>query len=242
VQELLGKIAIVTGAASGIGLAICEALVNEGMSVAMVDVNPESVASAERFGDKAIGIAVDVGNPQLVERAAQDTVDHFGALHVAVNNAGVAGFGTCWQLTVEEWRTVLDVNLWGVINGIRSFVPRIIDSGSEGHVVNVASMAALVPIANMGPYTASKHAVLGISDVLRAELETAGVNVGVSVVMPGLVRTGMSPAGVEPSQAAANVVDGIRGNRDYVYTDDVFADDAKKRIDRLLQAREYVIS
>lgn len=108
----------------------------------------------------------------------------------------------------------MDVNLWGVVHGVRSFVPRILDSGTEGHVVNIASKAAVLAQAGLGPYTVAKHGVLGLSDVLRAELAAAGAPLGVSVVLPGSIRTGMNPVGkVEPSTVAANIIDAVRRQR-----------------------------
>src|SRR5699024_5295466 len=122
-------------------------------------------------------------------------------------------------LSLDDWHRVLDTNLWGVIHGVRSFVPRILASGEEGHVVNTASMAAVKAIAALGPYAVAKHGVLGLSDVLRAELTELGAPVGVSVVMPGMIKTGMNTIGlVAASTVAANVVDAMRRGRSYVFT------------------------
>src|SRR5205085_936791 len=131
---------------------------------------------------------------------------------------------------------------WGVIHGVRAFVPRILASGAEGHVVNVASMAAVVARAGIGPYTVAKHGVLGLSDVLRAELEAAGAPVGVSVVMPGMIRSGMNPIGtVEPATVAANVLDAIRRNRSYVFTDDHSTGAVEDRLQKILASRADVL-
>ena len=151
-------------------------------------------------------MTVDVTDPDAVERAADAAIEHFGKLHVAVNNAGIVVQGNSWELPLSEWHRVIDVDLWGVIHGIHSFVPRILASGEPGHVVNTASMAAVTAIPGIGPYTASKHAVLGLSDGLRAELAAIDAPVGVSVVMPGMIKTALNPLGtVEPDQVAANV-------------------------------------
>ena len=112
-----------------------------------------------------LAMAVDVRDPEAVEGVAAAAVDRFGALHVAVNNAGVVSTGYSWELPLEEWHRVIDIDLWGVIHGIRAFVPRILASGEEGHVVNVASMAAVKALGRLGPYTAAKHGVLGMTDV-----------------------------------------------------------------------------
>jgi NAD(P)-dependent dehydrogenase (short-subunit alcohol dehydrogenase family) len=244
-KALAGRTAIVTGAASGIGLAITEAFCAQGMRVVMADLDVEHVEShAARLrtgGCEVHAVEVDVRDADAVDRAAGTAVDRFGALHVAVNNAGIVNGGYSWELGLDEWHRVLDVNLWGVIHGVRAFVPRILHSGEEGHVVNVASMAAVLPHAQLGPYTVAKHGVLGLSDVLRAELETIGAPVGVSVIMPGRIRTGMNPIGsVEPSVVAANVVDAIRNGRDYVFTDDHSTPQVEARLDAIRAARAQV--
>jgi NAD(P)-dependent dehydrogenase (short-subunit alcohol dehydrogenase family) len=245
-EQLEGRTAVVTGAASGIGLALVEAFVAEGMHVVLADVDEARLgAEAARLAGEGADVhtvAVDVRDPDAVDRVGDVAIDRFGHLHVAVNNAGIVTTGTTWELPLEDWHRVIDVDLWGVIHGIRSFVPRILASGEEGHVVNTASLAAVLSIARLGPYTVAKHGVLGLSDVLRAELEAMGAPVGVSVVMPGMVRTGMNPIGtVEPSAVAANVLDAIRLNRAYVFTDDHATADVEGRLQAILAARSDLI-
>jgi len=161
---------------------------------------------------------------------------------VAVNNAGVVNGGRSWELSLEEWHRVIDTNLWGVIHGVRSFVPRILASGAEGHLVNVASMAAVLPRAGIAPYVAAKHGVLGLTDALRAELEAMEAPVGASVVMPGMIRTALNPIGtVEPAAVARNVLDAIRTNRPYVFTDDHHVDAVEDRLRAILAARADVV-
>jgi NAD(P)-dependent dehydrogenase (short-subunit alcohol dehydrogenase family) len=170
-------------------------------------------------------------------------MDRFGGLHIAVNNAGIVNGGTSWELPLEAWRAVLDVNLWGVIHGIRGFIPRILETGTEGHVVNVASMASVTARAGIGPYTVAKHGVLGLSDVVRAELAASGSPVGVSVVFPGRIRSGMNPIGtVEPSTVALNVIDALRRDRPYVFTDDHSTDDVRDRLQAIIAARDDVLA
>ena len=245
-QQLRGRTAVVTGAASGIGLAIVEALAADGMRIAMADVDDAELAvQAARVGDggaEVHAVVVDVSDPDAVERAGRAAVDRFGALHVAVNNAGIVARGSSWELSLEQWHRVIDVNLWGVIHGIRSFVPRILASGEEGHVVNTASMAAVLPRERLGPYTVAKHGVLGVSDVLRAELDAIGAPIGVSVVMPGLIKTAMVPIGtVLASTVAANVVDAIKRDRRYVFTDDHSTAEVEDRLQSILAARADVV-
>jgi NAD(P)-dependent dehydrogenase (short-subunit alcohol dehydrogenase family) len=240
-------VAVVTGAASGIGLAITEAFLAEGMRVVMADVDAQHVeAQAARLSDTGAqlhAVELDVRDPDAVDRVADAAVTRYGVMHVAVNNAGIVNGGYSWELPLEAWHRVLDVNLWGVIHGTRSFVPRILDSHDEGHVVNVASMAAVLPRAQLGPYTVAKHGVLGLSDVLRAELQAIGAPVGVSVIMPGRIRSTMNPIGtVEPSIVASNVVDGMRNGRDYVFTDDHSIEEVEARLDAIRAARGAVRS
>lgn len=180
-EQLEGRTAVVTGAGSGIGLVVSEAFLDAGMSVVMADVNQGPLREhADRLsrGGRVLTMATDVRDPDAVESLAQAAVETFGHLHVAVNNAGIAGYGTIWELSLEDWHRIVDVNLWGVVHGIRSFVPRILASGEEGHVVNTASVAAVATVPGTGPYTATKHGVLGLSDVLRAELEASGPRSG----------------------------------------------------------------
>ena len=245
-DRLEGRVAVVTGAASGIGLAVAQALASEGVRVVMTDLDGDAVTHAATTlrddTSEVEALPLDVREPDAVERVARRIVDRFGALHIAVNNAGIVNRGNSWELTLGEWHRVLDVNLWGVIHGVRSFVPRILDSGEEGHVVNISSMAAVLPLERLGPYTVAKHGVLGLSDVLRAEFDAAGAPVGVSVVMPGRIRTGMNPIGtVEPTAVAANVLDAIRRRRAYVFTDDHATEAVEARLRALLTARDDVL-
>jgi len=245
-DQLVGRVAVVTGAASGIGLAIAEALCSGGTRVMLTDLDGDAAAVvAERLvqsGGSAESMPLDVRDPEAVEEVGRRVVGRFGSLHIAVNNAGIVNRGYSWELALDEWHRVLDVDLWGVVHGVRAFVPRILDSGQEGHVVNVASMAAVLPHDRLGPYTVAKHGVLGLSDVLRAEMEAIGAPVGVSVVMPGMIRTAMNPIGtVEPAQVAANVLDAIRRGRPYVFTDDHSTDQVQARLQQILAARAEVL-
>jgi NAD(P)-dependent dehydrogenase (short-subunit alcohol dehydrogenase family) len=191
------------------------------MRVVLADIDEESLRShAARLtgqGADVLAVDVDVRDPESVDRVGAAAVEHFGKLHVAVNNAGVVNAGYCWELSLDDWHRVIDTNLWGVIHGVRAFVPRILASGEEGHVVNTGSMASVMTLGRLGPYTVAKHGVLGLSDVLRAELASLHAPVGVSVVMPGMIKTGMNPIGIVSSATVAvNVLDAIRRGRSYV--------------------------
>jgi NAD(P)-dependent dehydrogenase (short-subunit alcohol dehydrogenase family) len=246
-DQLQGRTAVVTGAASGIGLATVEAFVAEGMRVVMADIEEESLtAQASRLADQGaevLAVPADVSDPESVERVAAAAIERFGTLHVAMNNAGVVNGGYSWELSLDDWHRVLDINLWGVIHGIRSFVPRILATGEEGHVVNTGSMASVMALGRLGPYTVAKHGVLGLSDVLRAEMASLQAPVGVSVVMPGMIKTGMNPVGlVSSATVAANVLDAIRHGRSYVFTDDHSIPEVEARLSAILAARGDVIA
>lgn len=200
-------------------------------------------AEAARLGDAVHPIVADVSDPASVDAVGQAAADLFGGLNIAVNNAGIVNRGNTWELSVEEWRQVLDVNLWGVIHGIRTFVPLILATGQPGHVVNTASMSAVVAIPQLGPYAVAKHGVLGLSEVLRAELAAIGAPVGVSAVLPGLIKTGLVPMGIIPaSTVAANIIDGIRLDRPYVFTDDHATEAVEARLEAIKAARREVVA
>jgi len=241
----IGRV-VITGGSSGIGLDLARRFLAEGASVLMTDLDVAGLDAAaaplRERGDEVDALVVDVRDPDAVEAAAARAVEHYGSLHIAVNNAGIVNGGNSWELSLEDWHRVLDVNLWGVIHGVRAFVPRILATGEEGHVVNTASMAAVDIHAGIGPYTVAKHGVLGLSDVLRAELAAADAPVGVSVVMPGMIRTAMNPIGtIEPSTVAANVLDGIRRQRAYVFTDHQSEASVADRLGALIAARDDVL-
>lgn len=193
-KDLGGKTAVITGGASGIGLAIARRLVSERMNVVLVDIEEAPLAAAERElregGGEVMAVRADVAKAADMERAASEVFARFGVAHVIVNNAGVGGgTGPTWKLSEADWDWSLGVNLKGVIHGIRLFVSRLVESGEEGHVVNTASMAGLTSTPWLAPYTAAKHAVVAISECLAKDLQLAGSKVGVSVLCPGFVRT-----------------------------------------------------
>lgn len=192
-RDLKGKVVVVTGAASGIGRAMAERFGREGMKVVLGDVEEKALVDARdallKAGVDAIAMTVDVSKPDQVEALATRTFEKFGAAHVVCNNAGIGVGGFAWELSLVDWEWVLGVNLWGVVHGIRAFVPRMIAQG-EGHVVNTASIAGLLSAPGMAPYCASKHAVVAISECLHHDLNLlAGGKVKVSVVCPAWVRT-----------------------------------------------------
>ena len=192
-NTLRGRVAVVTGAASGIGLALAERFATEGMKVVMADIEaPALDAAAEglrRKGATVLATRVDVASPEDVERLARETYAAFGAAHVLCNNAGVAVLGAVHEHTLADWQWVINVNLWGVIHGVRAFLPRMLGGGDEGHIVNTASMAGLTTAPFMSVYDVTKHGVVALSESLYKEMQVTGAPIGVSVVCPGLINT-----------------------------------------------------
>jgi len=195
-RDLKGKVAVVTGAASGIGRAMAERFAREGMKIVLADVEEKPLAAAREAlagrGVEVIAVLTDVSKAAAVGALAKRTFEAYGGAHIVCNNAGIGAGGLTWELSQNDWEWVLGVNLWGVIHGIRAFVPRMLAQG-EGHVVNTASIAGLLSAPGMGPYCASKHAVVAISECLHHDLTlAAGGRVKVSVVCPAWVKTNIA--------------------------------------------------
>ncbi len=255
-QDLEGKVAVVTGGASGIGRAVAEAAAAAGMKIVLADIEEaalkDTTAAFEASGADVASVVTDVSVGASVEDLRDKALSRFGAVHLIHNNAGVAVGGLLWQVSEPDWNWVLGVNLWGVIHGIRAFVPLLVEQG-EGHVVNTASLAGLTSPGMLGPYNVTKHSVVTMSETLYRDLAVVGSAVGVSVLCPGFVRTGIAdsdrnrpdwaPAptvpegvefhgvvrnlvssGIEPADVADQVIDAVRHNRFYVITHpDTFA-------------------
>ena len=192
-KQLRDRVAVVTGAASGIGLALAERFVAEGMKVVMADIEAAALATAadalKRRAPAVLATQVDVSRPDDLERLARETYAAFGAAHVLCNNAGVAVIGAVHEHTLADWQWVINVNLWGVIHGVRAFVPRMLAGGDEGHIVNTASMAGLTTAQFMSVYDVTKHGVVALSESMFKEFQVTGAPIGVSVVCPGLIDT-----------------------------------------------------
>ena len=250
-----GRVAVVTGAASGIGLGLSERFAAEGMHVVMADVEEPALSKAASAladsGASVLPVVTDVADPAAVEALRDSAVSAFGAVHVVCNNAGVGGpHGPLWECPPGEWDWVLGVNLGGVINGVRTFMPLLLEQES-GHMVNTASIFGVFA-GILGPYGVSKHAVVALTETLHFNLRSLGVShVGVSVLCPGAVRTNfgtsarnrpswagppvvrgeaeqasaerfnrLTASGASPAEVAGMVVDGIRSRRFYILTSD----------------------
>ncbi|MEO9968804.1 MAG: SDR family NAD(P)-dependent oxidoreductase [Hyphomonadaceae bacterium] len=239
-----GTVAFVTGGGSGIGLAVAKALANRGASVMLADINADLLANAkselDASGAKVATVVCDVSDEAAMRNAADATMDAFGAVNIIVNNAGVGMGGQPGKIDLDDWRWIVDINLMGVVYGVEIFTPLIEKSGG-GHIVNVASMAGHMAAPGMGPYNATKFAVVGYSESLAHDLSER--KIGVSVLCPGWVRTNIhkssaaSPSGsalsegdefsdiqsviesgLDPSTVAEWTADCIEADRFYVFT------------------------
>ena len=262
-----GRTAVVTGAASGMGRAFAERFGALGMNVVLADVEEprlnEVAGNMRESGSNVLPVVTDVGSGDSVDALAAKAFDTFGAVHVLCNNAGVGGGGPIAELTTKDWKWVLDVNLWGVIHGIRAFLPTMLSSGEEGHIVNTASMAGMMSGPMMGPYNATKFAVVAISETLHAEMTMEGGRIGVSVLCPGFVNTdimdsarnrpaelagrqaapdpeqraafkSLLESGKQPDEVALMVEAAIRAKQLHIFTDRQFLPAFEERVQRIV--------
>lgn len=187
-RRFAGRVAVITGAASGLGRALALRFAREGVRLALADVDERALAATRdelaAAGAAAIAIGCDVARGDQVERLAERALAEFGAVHIVCNNAGVAPLGLAWESSVADWQWALGVNLWGVIHGVRVFTPLLLRQGDEGHVVNVASVAGLIAPPGMGVYNATKHAVVALSETLHHDLAGQRARVKCTVVCP----------------------------------------------------------
>jgi len=195
-QELKDKVAVITGGASGLGLAMAKRFAREGMKLVLADIEEDALRRVDqelrKAGVPVLSIRTDVSRGQDLERLAEKTLATFGAVHIVCNNAGVAPGGPVWESTSADWEWVMGVNVWGVVHGVRIFVPIMLRQDTPCHVVNTASVAGLLSVPGMGIYCVSKHAVVTLSECLYHDLAQRGAKVGVSVLCPAYVPTGIA--------------------------------------------------
>lgn len=266
-KDFSGKTAFITGGASGVGLGIAEAFLEAGMRVAVTDFMPQHLEEAQAhlhsYHDNVRFIRLDVRDRAEFAAAADETERMFGKVHIVCNNAGVGSNTPMLEASAAEWDWLFGVNVGGVINGIVTFVPRLLTLGEPGHIVNTASITALIALADAGVYTGTKFAIRGISDALRLNLAPHAI--GVSTLCPGLVRSRIfdggryrpadlpthSPEGpnlgdelvkqlasaaMDPLEVGRRVVAGIRDNRAYIITHQEFLEEAREEFDAVLAA------
>lgn len=246
-KDVNGKVAFITGGASGMGLGMARAFADAGMKVMIGDIEQnaldKAVSELQGKGHDVDGLQVDVTKLEAVQAAAQATVDKFGKVHIVCNNAGIPVGGHSETCNMRNWHWVVDVNLWGVVHGLQAFVPLIMSHGEGGHVVNTASMAGMYGLRGAGPYNATKFAVVGISETMMAEHSKD--NLGVSVLCPGIVATNIGTAarnrpdeyggsvapsekdrtaemlskGLDPDIVGRLVLEAIQEDQPYIFTD-----------------------
>ncbi|MBO9707164.1 MAG: SDR family NAD(P)-dependent oxidoreductase [Caulobacter sp.] len=224
--DLAGRVAVITGAASGIGLALATAAAQRGMKVALADIGEEKLeaaqASIEALGVETIAVRTDVASLEAVE-ALRDAAQALGDPWLVVNNAGITKIALTWDHTEADWRRMIDINIWGVVNGLLAFLPGL-RARRSGHIVNTASAAGLLTIPAASAYVASKHAVVGLSETLYRELEAAETGVGLSVLCPALVKTNImgseitSTHAMAPEDVAGQVFDAVAARRFWILT------------------------
>lgn len=195
-KDLRGRVAVVTGAASGLGLAMSYRFARAEMKVVLADIEADPLDAAVRelraAGHDATGVVTDVADVDAVNHLAAAAFDAHGAVHVLCNNAGVVKRARVWELTLDDWNWVLSVDFWSVVYGLRAFVPRMLARAEGGHIVNTSSMAGLLPMPNLGAYAAAKSAVLALSLSLQTEFDQLESSLGVSVLCPGFIATGIT--------------------------------------------------
>jgi NAD(P)-dependent dehydrogenase (short-subunit alcohol dehydrogenase family) len=203
-QDYLGKVAVVTGSADGIGLAIAERFCELGMSVVLADINKtkldSEVTRLQALGYQVVGQVTDVVSTESIQNLADFSIKQFGKVNIVCNNAGRGGVieNLLWEATEEDWTYILDTNVRGVINSIRSFIPLLMKTNEEAHIINVASKAGLQRSTNI--YSTSKHTVIAISEALHHQLQSVGIPVGVSVLCPGYVKTDFRKNSIQATQ------------------------------------------
>jgi NAD(P)-dependent dehydrogenase (short-subunit alcohol dehydrogenase family) len=192
-EDFAGRVAVVTGAASGIGRGLARHAAREGMRVVLADVEAgaldEAAAEVAGLGAETLAVRTDVSREPDVQALAAAAYERFGAVHLLCNNAGVFQAGVVWQRTQADWDWVVGVNVWGILHAIRAFVPRLLEHGGDAHIVNTASMAGLISVAYSGPYVVSKFAAAALTECLAHDLRAQGAPIGVSCLVPGLVDT-----------------------------------------------------
>ncbi len=214
-KELAGKVAVVTGGASGIGRKLAECCAADGMKVVLADIEEGALAAAVKemaaLGADVLGVATDVSKADSVAALAAKTLDAHGAVHMLFNNAGVVAGGVIWESSLADWQWLINVNLWGVVHGVHTFVPIMLDQDVECHIANTASMAGLISGAGLGIYKITKHAVVSLSETLYHELTQRQSKIRVSVICPGLVHTNLGAADRNRPPSLVNDPDSTTG-------------------------------
>jgi NAD(P)-dependent dehydrogenase (short-subunit alcohol dehydrogenase family) len=251
VRALRGKTAVITGAASGIGRALAFRLAREGMHLVVADIDRRRLGEVAAGLPGSLAVRTDVSRVSDVESLAKAAYARFGAVHLLCNNAGIAEYGPVWEVPLARWRRVVGVNLWGAIHGCLVFVPRMLAQSGAAHVVNTASMAGLVTPPLAGAYSATKHAVVALSEALVQDLALHRARIGVTVLCPGWVSTRLVDSarkpdpvlrtlmarGLAPEAVAERTVRAVRKGEFYVLTHPEMAPAVHRRAEEILSGR-----
>ena len=264
-KEFKGRVAVVTGGASGLGYAMCACFAREGMKIVMADIKgPNLEEAADRLratGAEVTPVACDVSKWEEVQALAATTKKAYGGAHIVCNNAGVRTMTRIWETSIEDWRWVVGVDLWGVIHGVKAFLPEMLARGEPGHIVNTASTAAFITGRMNAPYSVSKYGVVALSETLYNELRHDNLPVGASVLCPGTVRTNlrqnsnkMVPSGapvafhpegklpdeLTPDEVADMVFDAIVNERFWILTHPTVHKDIERRVEGIIKTGKVV--
>lgn len=253
-RDWKGKIAVITGAGSGMGAAMAQRFADAGMKIVVADID---IAAAESTvenivagGGAAIAVRVDVSSQDEVQAMADRAWQHFGTVNVLVNNAGIVPSGRyrpIWEFPLEDWRWSFDVNMMGVVHGIRSFIPRMIAEGVEGHVVTTASVAGLISGAGSPVYSASKHGAVRATEALYASLRDIGSPIGVTLLCPGLVNTNIyrsernRPKVLAPEQGVAEETPELQSIADNLYRSAISAETVAEMVFEAMERRQFYL-
>ena len=253
-RDLAGKVAVITGAGGGIGAALAHAFAREGMRIVVSDIDERAAAitaaDIASGGGEAISARVDVARQQDLDDLANRAWDRFGSVDILCNNAGIVPSGRyrpVWEFPLEDWRWALDVNLMGVVHGLRSFMPRMIAQNSEGHVVTTASVAGLVSGSGSAVYSASKHGAVRATEALYASLQEMGSPIGVTLLCPGLVNTSIynsernRPAGLMPEQGVAEETAELQSIADSLYRDALSPGDVAAMVIKAIRNQQFYL-
>lgn len=255
-SRLSGRIAVITGAGGGIGLALALEAARRGMDLALADIGQKALEAAkakvEALGVRAIAVRTDVRDLTAVEALRDETASRLGEPWLVINNAGVAKIALAWETSEADWRRLIDINVWGVVNGLLAFLPGL-RSRQSGHILNTASVGGLLAMPANAAYVASKHAVVGLSETLFRELEADGGAVGISVLCPALVKTAIagtrevegktvsaidSPHAMEPEDVARIALDAVEAGQFWILTHgEGIAPYMRARLDQMIGQR-----
>jgi len=253
-QNFAGRVAVITGAGSGMGAAMARRFARSGMKIVVSDIDAAAAETTRaalcEAGHTAIAVRTDVAIPAEVEALAEAAYKHYGAVHLLCNNAGVVPSGrqrTIWEYPLEDWEWSLGVNLMGVVHGIRSFVPRMLAQGDEGHVVTTASVAGLVGSAGSVPYGLAKQGAIRATEALYAALQERGARIGVTLLCPGLVNTGIyrsernRPTDLRPAAGTAEETPELQAIADQLYGNAISPDEVAEMVHRAVLDNQFYL-